>query len=75
MLKVKQIQNLLQLNPNNTAEAAQMEKWEHIKAQDAERRAIARQQQMEGQEDEDGMDQAEHPEEIDWRGCYLPETL
>lgn len=42
VMKVKQIQNLLQLNPNIPAEASQLEKWENIKAQDAERRAIAR---------------------------------
>lgn len=39
VLKIKQIQNLLQLNPNNPDEARAMERWELIKQEDAQRRA------------------------------------
>lgn len=51
VLKVKQIQNLLQLNPNIASEAQALERWERIKAEDAERREAAR-QQAEGEMDE-----------------------
>ena len=51
VLKIKQIQNLIQLNPSNPGEAQQLEKWERIKAEDAERRAA---QNQEGMDDQDG---------------------
>lgn len=80
VLKVKQIQNLLQLNPNIPAEAQALERWERIKAEDAERRMLAKQQQMDGEDPEAGEGDPDTPVEdqqdpIDWRGCYLPETL
>lgn len=52
-----------------------MEKWEKIKSDDAERRNEGKGQ--DGMDDQDGA----HPQhegnsdEIDWRGCYLPESL
>lgn len=71
VLKIKQIQNLLQLNPNIPAEAAQLEKWERIKQEDQ-----ARKQNANSEEDMEGNQEgAMIQEEIDWRGCYLPETL
>jgi len=42
VLKIKQIQNLLQLNPNISSEAKELEKWEQIKQEDAARRQAAR---------------------------------
>ena len=39
VLKIKQIQNLLQLNPNNPDEARALERWDLIKQEDAQRRA------------------------------------
>lgn len=69
VLKVKQIQNLIQLNPAIPAEAQLLDKWEHIKQEDASRRAAARGQ---AEEEQDGEGPAE---ELDWRGCYMPETL
>jgi hypothetical protein len=72
VLKVKQIQNLHQLNPNIASEAQALERWERIKAEDAERREAAR-QQAEGEMDE--VDQDAAPADHDWRGCYMPETL
>ncbi len=49
VLKIKQIQNLIQLNPANPGEAQQLDKWEKIKAEDAERRAA--QGNQEGMDD------------------------
>jgi hypothetical protein len=51
-----------------------LERWEGIKQKDAERRAMARQAQ--GIDEETGEPLEEQTtDEIDWRGCYLPETL
>ena len=64
----------MQLNPNISGEAQALERWEKIKAEDAERRAAARNQEGDDQDGASPQHEAQ-PDDIDWRGCYLPESL